>query len=59
MDTFAEITKEMIALQLVDGHLDHIDQVRSECINPLFNDFPFTMMTKISQGDWVLAESES
>lgn len=59
VDTFAEITKEMIALQLADGHLNHIDQVKSEDIDQFFYNFPFTMMNKISQGDWVLAENES
>jgi len=59
VDTFAEITKEMIALKLANGHLNHIDQVRSEDIDQFFYNFPFTMMNKISQGDWALAENES
>ncbi len=59
VDTFAEITKKMIALQLADGDLHHINQVKSEDIEKFFHNFPFTMMTRISQGDWVLADNES
>lgn len=59
VDTFAEITKEMIALQLADGHLNHIEHVKSEDIDQFFCKFPFTMMNKISQGDWGVAGGES
>lgn len=59
VDTFVEITKKMIALQIANGNINHIDQVRSEDINQFFCEFPFTMINKIGQGDWVLVEKES
>lgn len=56
VDTFVEITKKMIALKLVDGNINLIDHVKIEDINQFSHVFPFTMMNKISQGDWALEE---
>jgi hypothetical protein len=59
VDTFTKITKEMIALQLAEGHLNHIDKVSTQAVEQFFDNFPFKMMKRISDGDFVLAENES
>lgn len=59
VDEFSEITKEMIALNLANGDIKHIDRVKSEDIAQLLNNFPFTMMNRISQGDWVLVDNKN
>ncbi len=59
VDTFSKITKEMIALQLAEGHLNNIDKVDSQAVDQFFGNFPFTMTKKISDGDFVLVENES
>ncbi|MBF4232017.1 hypothetical protein PL85_15025 [Vibrio anguillarum] len=59
VDTFTEITKEMIALQLADGHLNNINKVSIQDIEQFYDYFPFTMMKRISDGDFVLAANES
>lgn len=56
VDAFVDITKKMIALHLTCGDADRIDEVSSEDINQRFQKFPFTMMNKIGEGDWVLVE---
>ena len=56
IDIFCEITREMIALLLAKGHINNIDKVRSESVDELFFSSPFTMMSKISKGDWRLEE---
>jgi len=57
VNTFSEITKEMIALQLAGGHLDQIDNIKPEAVEEFLCCFPFTMMNKISGGNFVLVES--
>jgi len=59
VDTFTEVTNEMIALQLADGHLNNINKVSVQAIEQFYDYFPFTMMKKISDGDFVLAANES
>jgi hypothetical protein len=58
VDAFVDITKKMIALHLACGDVDRIDEVSSEDISQRFQKFPFTMMNKIGEGDWVLVEKE-
>jgi hypothetical protein len=58
VDRFSEITKKMIALELAEGCLNHIDKVKSENIIKYLDRFPFIMMCKINEGDFVLNEQE-
>jgi len=58
VDIFVEVTRKMIALQITNGNTINIDQVSPEDINQYFYEFPFTMMNKIGEGDWVLVEKE-
>lgn len=59
VDAFVDMTKRMMALYLAGGDLNNIDQVNPEEVSQLFQGFPFTMMNKIGEGDWVLMEEEN
>lgn len=53
VDLISEVTEKMIVLELTKGHPNLIHQVSDRDVKEYFNYFPFTMMNKISKGDFI------